>query len=183
MAKVEAIYHRTKETNIYPLGGDVFLIEAFLKDEIHDVHLEVEVVHPALEIRAARAEMRNGPFTNVCGQAMPNVEALVGMRVGRGFTLEARQRVGGVAGCHRLSELVVEIAQAAYQLHFVRYFSALPREVREREDHPPTRYRNVLATIPGMQNTCFSYSEANAHRIEGAEPLRLLEQEMPTREI
>lgn len=27
MAKVEAIDHRTKETNTYPLGGGVFLIE------------------------------------------------------------------------------------------------------------------------------------------------------------
>lgn len=183
MAKVEAIYHRTKETNIYPLGGDLFRIEAFLRDEIHDVHLEVDVVHPALEIVAARAEMRNGPFTNVCGLAMPNAEALVGMRVGRGFTVEARKKVGGGDGCHRLSELVVEIAQAAYQLHFVRYFSQIPREQRESADVPTERHRNVLATIPGMRNTCFSYNEANAHRIAEASPLRLLDQEMPTRDV
>ena len=41
----------------------------------------------------------------------------------------------------------------------------------------------MLATIPGMQNTCFSYREANAHRIEGAEPLRLLAQDLPTRDV
>ena len=41
MKQTRAIYHRTKETNIYPLDGvegDRFLIEAFLQDEIHDVH-------------------------------------------------------------------------------------------------------------------------------------------------
>ena len=129
MEPISAIYHRTKETNIYPLDGldgDRFLIEACLQDEIHDVHAEVEVLHPSLEITAARAEVRGGPFTEVCNMTHTRIEALVGMKVGRGFTLEARRRVGGPPGCHRISELVVEIAQAAYQLHFVRFFASLP---------------------------------------------------------
>src|SRR6185369_102866 len=173
MPEVTAVYHRTKEVNIYPLGGDRFLIEAFLQDEIHDVHAEVEIVHPTLEIVAARSEVRNGPVTNVCNLTHPNMEKLVGMRVARGFTQAARAAVGGGSGCHRVSELVVEIAQAAYQLHFVRFFSAVPREVREGEDDPVARHQAVLHAIPGMRNTCFSYNEANGAVIaEKATPLR-----------
>jgi hypothetical protein len=184
MGNVRAIYHRTKETNIYPLGADRFLIEAFLQDEIHDVHAEVEIEHPSLEILAARSEVRNGPFTAVCNMTHPNIERLIGMRVGRGFTLEARKRVGGSGGCHRVSELVVEIAQAAYQLHFVRFFASVPKELREREDVPAKRHRAVLEAIPGMNDTCFSYSERNAGLIaEHAAPLRLREQSMPVREV
>jgi hypothetical protein len=184
MPEVRAIYHRTKEVNIYPLEGDRFLIEAFLLDEVHDVHAEVEIVHPTLEIVAARSEVRNGPFTTVCNMTHPNVEKLVGMKVGRGFTQQARAAVGGMHGCHRVSELVVEIAQAAYQLHFVRFFNSLPAAAREAEDDPLKRQRAVLASIPGMRNTCFSYSEQNEHLIaERATPLRLRAQEMPRRTL
>ena len=71
MSNVAAIYHRTKEVNIYPIEGDRFLVEAFLQDEIHDVHAEVEILHPSLEIVAARSEVRKGPFTNVCNMTHP----------------------------------------------------------------------------------------------------------------
>lgn len=182
--EVSAIYHRTKQVDIYPMGGDRFLIEAILQDEIHDVHAEVEILHPALEIVAARSEVRNGPFTNICNLTHPNMEALVGMRVERGFTLEARKRVGGRGGCHRVSELVVEIAQAAYQLHFVRFFSSVPAEERERQDDPAKRHQRVMASIPGMRNTCFSYDEDHAGLVaERADKLRLRPQEMPRRAV
>jgi hypothetical protein len=184
MTEVTAIYHRTKDTNIYPLGGDRYLIEAFLRDEVHDVHAEVEILHPSLEIVAARSEVRNGPFTNVCAMTHPNIEGLVGMKVGRGFTVEARKKVGGHTGCHRVSELVVEIAQAAYQLHFVVFFSKIPKQQREREDDPAKRHAAVLATIPGMANTCFSYDENRGEMIGRiADPLKLRPQELPVREI
>jgi hypothetical protein len=183
MAEITAIYHRTKEVNIYPLGGERFLIEAFLLDEVHDVRAEVEVLHPSLEIVAARSQVRNGPFTNVCDLTHANVERLVGMRVARGFTQAARAVVGGRGGCHRVSELVVEIAQAAYQLHFVRFFTSLPPEVRDGEDVPAARHAAVLQAIPGMRNTCFSYNDENRARIGGATPLRRRTQRMPRREI
>lgn len=184
MAKVAALYHRTKEVNIYPIGGDRFLIEAFLADEVHDVHAEVEILHPSLEIVAARSEVRNGPFTAVCNRTHLNMDALVGKRVARGFTGEARALVGGPGGCHRVSELLVEIAQAAYQLHFVRLFQNVPPEKRYRDDVPAKRHAFVLANVPGMRNTCFSYNEANADLIaEHAEPLHLRPQDMPQRDI
>lgn len=184
MAEVKAIYHRTKEVNIYPIEGDRFLIEAFLQDEVHDVHAEVEILHPSLEIVAARSEVRSGPFTKVCNMTHPNVERLVGMRVERGFTGAARKVVGGPSGCHRVSELLVEIAQAAYQLHFVRLFQNTPPSERAREDNPSRRHAYVLDNVPGMRNTCFSYSENNRGVIaEKAEPLQLRRQEMPVRRI
>jgi hypothetical protein len=184
MPDVAAIYHRTKEVNIYPITGDRFLIEAFLQDEIHDVHAEVEILHPSLEIVAARSEVRNGPFTAVCNLTHPNVERLVGMRVARGFTGEARKIVGGPTGCHRVSELLVEIAQAAYQLHFVRLFRSAPAERLNREDVPVERHAFVIDNVPGMRNTCFSYSEANQALVaERATPLRSRAQQMPVRKI
>lgn len=184
MPEIAAIYHRTKEVNIYPIAGDRFLIEAFLQDEVHDVHAEVEILHPSLEIVAARSEVRNGPFTAVCNMTHPNVARLIGMRVERGFTGAARAIVGGPGGCHRVSELLVEIAQAAYQLHFVRLFQGMSLEERSRDDNPVERHAFVLENVPGMRNTCFSYSEGKRSLVaEKAEPLRLRPQTMPVRHI
>jgi len=184
MPDVRAIYHRAKQTNIYPLAEDRFLIEALLRDEVHDVIVEVEIVHPTLEIVAARSEIRNGPFTNVCNMTHVNMDKLVGMKVGRGFTVAARAAIGGTGGCHRISELVVEVAQAAYQLHFLRFFQNVPKEVRERADVPIDRWRAVNQAIPGMRNTCFSYNDEREATIEEkASPLVLLDQQMPVRSI
>ncbi len=181
---VSSIYRRTKEVNIYPLADDRFLIEAFLQDEVHDVHVEVEIVHPSLEIVAARSEVRNGPFTNVCNLTHANMAGLVGMKVGRGFTIEARKIVGGSHGCHRVSELVVEIAQAAYQLHFVVFFQGVPKEVRHQADVPIDRWRAINASIPGMRNTCYSYNDERESMIEEkAQPMRLRDQEVPVRRL
>lgn len=184
MPDIRAIYHRTKQTNIYPLSGDLFLIEALMRDDVHDIVVEVEVVHPSLEIVAARSEIRNGPFTNVCNMTHANMERLVGMKVGRGFTLAARAAVGGTGGCHRISELVVDIAQAAYQLHFVLFFQSIPPEQRTQEDVPFKRWQAVIGSIPGMRNTCFTYNDNSGDLIrDKAKPLRLREQKLPEREI
>ncbi|MEB2284052.1 MAG: hypothetical protein B6D46_02070 [Polyangiaceae bacterium UTPRO1] len=184
MREVEAVFHRTKQVSIYPIDGDRFLIEATLQDEVHDVHVEVEILHPALEIVAARSEIRNGPFTAVCNLTHPNMQGLVGMRVARGFTQAARAVVGGVGGCHRVSELLVEVGQAAYQLHFVRFFGSLPPEVRNAPDDPPRRRAAVLGAVPGMRNTCFAYADGNEELVaERSAPLRLREQVMPRRTI
>ena len=112
-------------------------------------------MYPTLEILAARSEVRNAPFTNICGMTGTNMEGLIGMRVARGFTQKARSRVGGVGGCHRISELVVEIAQAAYQIHFVRAFSKAAKETREREDDPAARHEMIIESIPGNARYVF----------------------------
>lgn len=183
MREVAAVFHRTKTVSIYPLGEDRFLIEAVLQDEVHDVHVEVEIIHPSLEIVAARSQVRNGPFTSVCDLTQPNMQGLVGMRVSRGFTQRARAVVGGPGGCHRVSELIVEVAQAAYQLHFVRFFAENPVKERPADDVPVERRKAVLKMIPGMQNTCFSYNEKNDGLIATSSPLRLRAQTMPRREV
>jgi hypothetical protein len=184
MPTVSALYHRTKDVGVYPLGDDRFLVAAELQDELHDVVVEVEIRYPSLEIVAARSEVRNGPFTRVCNLTHTNMDKLVGMRIGRGFTLEARKMIGGTKGCHRVSELVVEIAQAAYQLHFVLFFQGVPLEERERNDVPLARWKAVTDAIPGMRNTCFAYNDDAEELIrERGTPIRFRDHKAPVREI
>jgi hypothetical protein len=184
MPEVRALYYRTKTVGIYPLGGDRYLVAAALQDELHDVRAEVEIVHPSLEIVAARSEVRNGPFTQVCNLTHPNMEKLVGMKIGRGFTVQARKLVGGTKGCHRVSELVVEIAQAAYQLHFVLFFQGVSKEEQEKHDVPVARWKAVNSSIPGMRNTCFAYNDQAEELIcERATPVRFRDHAAPVREV
>jgi len=184
MPSVSALYHRTKSVGVYPLENDRFLVAAELQDELHDVVVEVEILYPSLEVVAARSEVRNGPFTRVCNLTHANMEKLVGMKIGRGFTLEARKAIGGTQGCHRVSELVVEIAQAAYQLHFVLFFQGVSLEERERNDVPLARWKAVTESIPGMRNTCYAYNDAAEELIrEHGTPIRFRDHKAPVREI
>src|SRR5262249_50315738 len=156
-----AVYLRTKEVRIFPMSSERFLIEAFLADQVHEVRAEMEVLYPSLEIAAARSRLSNGPFTEVCDSVSATMEKFVGQRIGRGFSQKAREIVGGAMGCHRVLELVTEIAQAAYQLHFITFFSGLPPEIRNADDVPAARREAVLQMVPGMRNTCFSYNDVN----------------------
>jgi len=184
MPRVSALYHRTKAVGVYPLTDNRFLVAAELQDELHDVVVEVEILYPTLEIVAARSEVRNGPFTRVCNLTHTNMDKLVGMKIGRGFTLDARKLIGGTHGCHRVSELVVEIAQASYQLHFALYFQGISLEEREKNDVPLDRWKAVTQSIPGMRNTCFAYND-NAEELirEHGTPIRFRDHEAPDREI
>lgn len=182
MREVVAVYHRTKEVRIFPLADDRFLIEASLADQVHDVRAEMEVNYPTLKIVAARSHLVSGPFTEVCNLVQASMDKFVGLRIGRGFTGKAREVIGGSEGCHRVLELVTEIAQAAYQLHFICFFAKVPPEVRAADDVPTARREAVLQMVPGMRNTCFSYNDKNEPLIAAnAKPLQLRPQEMPRR--
>jgi hypothetical protein len=65
----------------------------------------------------------------------------------------------------------------------VRFFASIPKEERERADDPVKRHAAVTQAIPGMRDTCFSYSERNRELIALADPLTLRDQDMPEREI
>jgi len=78
----------------------------------------------------------------------------------------------------------MEIAQAAYQLHFVLFFDGVPREERESRDVPYERWKLVNATIPGMRNTCFSYNEESEDVIrEHGTPIKMRDQKLPSRDL
>jgi len=169
---MESIYECSKQVSVLPAGGDRFFIRASLRDVVHEVYASVEVLHPSLEIVDASAEIKRGPFTEVCALTTGLMKRLIGLSIAPGFRKKAREAVGGCEGCHRLLDLVSEIATAAYQLHFVRFFAANP-ELTGTEDVPVERRRAALGAIPGLRNTCFVYQDGNEELVrEKATPLK-----------
>ena len=127
-----------KQVNIYPLEGDRFLIEATparrgprrarrgrdRPSDARDRRRPLGGTERSLHCRLQPDPAATCRSSSACGSpaASPRRPA---------------RSVGGVGGCHRVSELVVEVGQAAYQLHFVRFFgSSAARRTRTR---PTTR--------------------------------------------
>ena len=169
---MQHIYSCTKNVAIVPIEGDRFAIKASLQDPVHEVYAEVEIRHPSLEILDASAEIRRAPFTEVCNMTSANMKKLIGLRVGPGFNQKSRDAIAGSDGCHRLGDLMAEIATAAYQLHFIQFFGSNPN-VLGHEDVPVQRRRAALENIPGLRNTCFVYKDGNEELVrEKAAPIR-----------
>lgn len=79
----------------------------------------------------------------ICPEAAPMFERLVGLRIGRGFTRAAAERVGGINGCTHLRELLGQMATVAFQT----LYPVLAR-----------RTGGALGSEAGLLNTCHAYS-------------------------
>lgn len=80
---------------------------------VHDMGLRV-AVDDDLVIREAGAVMAATPFPD-CPGAAAAYEALVGLRIGAGWTRRVRERVAPVAGCTHLFELLRPLATTVFQ--------------------------------------------------------------------
>ncbi|MCB1875257.1 MAG: DUF2889 domain-containing protein [Chromatiales bacterium] len=101
------------DTKPFPLpnrdrGGEIATGEP-----LHEMWLRL-TLDEGLVIRAAEAVTDHSPFA-ICPAIGPAYEKLVGLRVGPGFNRKARDRLGGVAGCTHLNELLPQMATAAFQ--------------------------------------------------------------------
>jgi hypothetical protein len=106
----------------------------------HDMWLRVTidadmVIHEAIAVTDA------GPFSP-CGDITPKFSALVGERIGRGWTKELRGVLGGPNGCTHQWELLGRVATVAFQS--INRFR--PRGPRKPGD------------IPFHFNTCHMYT-------------------------
>lgn len=92
----QLLYHRV------PAGG-----------AMHDMHM-VMTLDEGMTIHQLYACTAAG-VTPDCGGADDRYATLVGLRIGRGFRRELRERVGGAKGCTHLTELVSAMALVAVQ--------------------------------------------------------------------
>lgn len=68
-----------------------------------------------LLIHAVQAQMQHSPY-RLCAQVVPRYQELVGLRIGPGFTRQAKQLFRGIAGCSHMTELLPSIATTAFQI-------------------------------------------------------------------
>jgi hypothetical protein len=125
------IHKRAIEINGYRRDDGLFDIEATLADTKSYVFTTVErggipvgdrlhgmamrlTVDETLTIVACEAAMDDTPY-RLCPEVAPNFSRLAGLRIGRGFTKAAAERVGGPEGCTHLRELLAQMATVAFQ--------------------------------------------------------------------
>ena len=88
-------------------------------EPLHRMRMRMTVDHN-LVIRDCEAVTEYAPF-HVCPGGAAGFARLAGLRIGRGFLKAANERVGGVAGCTHLRELIQQMATVAFQtLYSVR---------------------------------------------------------------
>lgn len=87
--------------------------EIAVGDHLHFMVLTL-VVDDGLLIKEVRASMVDTPHQD-CPGAAPQYQALVGVRIGRGWLDEAKAAIGRVSGCTHLTELLPVLATAAIQ--------------------------------------------------------------------
>jgi Protein of unknown function (DUF2889) len=90
--------------NKYPIAQEV----------AHDMDLRVVVDKKTMVITECQPTMRAYPHFE-CPSIYPAFEALVGVSVGRGFTMNVIEKVSGKAGCTHLDQLARALGPVVYQ--------------------------------------------------------------------
>ncbi len=112
-------------------------------EPLHEMWVRLTVDENLL-IEASEAVTEQGPYA-ICPDAAPNFARLAGLRIGRGFLKAAGERVGGVAGCTHLRELLQQLGTTAIQTLY-----AVRTQREEAEDS--------AAREPRMLNSCYAYA-------------------------
>jgi hypothetical protein len=82
-------------------------------ESVHEMWLRL-TVDDELLIHGVEAVTDWGPFT-ICPAITEKFKSLEGLRIGRGWQRQVRERVGGVNGCTHLVELIGPVATTAFQ--------------------------------------------------------------------
>ena len=78
-------------------------------------HLSVRLtIDDQMLIHAVATSMDSIPHPE-CGQVPPNMQTLVGCRMGRGWRKTIDEKIGGTLGCTHLREMLFNMATAAFQ--------------------------------------------------------------------
>lgn len=126
----ELIHTRSLDIQIFRRGDGLWDVEARLIDvkpfeyfmldatraanePIHDMSLRL-TIDADMRVRAVAAVMDQGAHS-ICHRIAPAYDDLIGLQIGPGWIRAARQKVGGKAGCTHLTEMLGQMATAAFQ--------------------------------------------------------------------
>lgn len=111
-------------------------------EAVHEMRLRL-TVDDDLNVVDVEARIVWAPY-DMCGDIVPNFQALKGLAIKSGWTQKTRELLGGTRGCTHLLELLGPIATTAFQTVYPL------RAKREREQGVRKR--------PPMIDSCHSYA-------------------------
>ena len=130
-AKRELVHNRSIELKCYARGGDLFDIEAHIRDSkpfstvtndkeirpaetpIHDMWLRVTIDREFI-IVDIEAAMPTGAHWS-CEPATRPYSALVGLKISSGWLAKAKKLIGRSEGCTHITELLQQLGTTAFQ--------------------------------------------------------------------
>ncbi len=113
-------------------------------DKLHNMRVRM-TVDTSLTIIACEAETLRGPFI-ACPGGAASFGLLAGLTIRSGFLREANARIGGVAGCTHIRELLQQMATVAVQTTFIL----------------PARQKDDAAGANRLIDTCHAYAADGA---------------------
>jgi hypothetical protein len=169
-------FSRTVSVEMDWLDQSTFEIRGRLDDNVHSLAARFVVGFPDFVIREAAAEITRMPYPGICTGSVAAIEKFAGVAVGRGFRHRAGEITGGAASCNHLHTLVINMAACAFQMNYLAA-KARPEaqaSLSEVTDDPRRKRELVLGWMPGLRNTCYTFSEASDHLFQlekdGEEP-------------
>jgi hypothetical protein len=99
-------------------------------DVIHHMEVVLTVSWPALVVTAIDGAMRTFPHAGICPDALPPLQSLVGVAVGRGFTRAVNERIGRERGCTHVAALILAMGPVVRQGAGAAFGFATPGDPR-----------------------------------------------------
>ena len=122
-------------------------------DPLHGLWLRL-TLREDMEVVACEASSDHTPYAQ-CPGAAPNFSRLAGLRIGPGFNRAANERVGGIAGCTHLREMLGQMATVAYQtLYPIRARKEREALARDQAEGKPAAPRQR----PALLGSCIAYA-------------------------
>lgn len=117
-------------------------------EPLHEMLIRVTIDDNFL-IKDVEAKTENSPF-EMCPDITPNYKSLIGIVMGAGWRQSIRQKVGGVAGCTHITELLFPMATVAIQTIGPFKTNASKNKIKPQNESNPKR--------PFVLNTCHAWS-------------------------
>jgi len=114
-------------------------------EPLHEMWVRL-TVDEEMVIESCEAVTDRGPYS-ICPEAAGTFSRLAGLRIGRGFLKAAAERVGGIAGCTHLRELLQQLGTVTFQTLY-----------------PVRKRKAALAaseTPPPLLNSCYAYAASS----------------------
>ncbi len=121
---------------------------------VHDMWIRL-TVDDDLEVKAIQAVTDSSPFPEICPQISPAYQAVVGLKIGRGWTRALKERLSGIHGCTHLTELLGPIATTAFQT----IFPYLARQEALKHDPHSKKTSGMASRANVLKNTCHAFDE------------------------
>ena len=84
-------------------------------DVIHRMEVTLTVTWPDLVVSGIEGVMHTFPHPGICPDALPPLQGLVGVTVGRGFTRAVNERIGRERGCTHVAALILAMGPVVRQ--------------------------------------------------------------------